>query len=151
MKLLLVDDNVSVREELRQAIELKTTFEVVGEAADGLEAVRSCRSSTSTSSSWTSGCPSWTESRPQAHQGAEAECLRARPQRDRRPDGCVGNPSSGGVRLRTEGRASGGLSVTATRGRRGSGVPSTRYRAPVWAGRMTLAIVSTPVPTATST
>ena len=40
MKLLLVDDNESVRLGLRRAIELKTTFEVVGEAADGLEALR---------------------------------------------------------------------------------------------------------------
>ena len=43
MKLLLVDDNDAVRAGLRQAIELKTTFEVVGEAADGLEAVRLAR------------------------------------------------------------------------------------------------------------
>jgi DNA-binding NarL/FixJ family response regulator len=40
VKLLLVDDNESVRLNLRRAIELKTTFEVVGEASDGLEAVR---------------------------------------------------------------------------------------------------------------
>ena len=40
MKLLLVDDNESVRHGLRRALEAKTTFEVVGEAADGLEAVR---------------------------------------------------------------------------------------------------------------
>ena len=44
MKLLLVDDNEAVRAGMRQAIELKTTFEVVGEAADGLEAVRLVRS-----------------------------------------------------------------------------------------------------------
>ena len=43
MRLLLVDDNDAVRAGLRQAIELKTTFEVVGEAADGLEAVRLAR------------------------------------------------------------------------------------------------------------
>lgn len=40
MKLLLVDDNETARYSLRQAIELKTTFEVVGEAANGHEAVR---------------------------------------------------------------------------------------------------------------
>ncbi len=40
MKLLLVDDDESTRYGLRQAIELKTTFEVVAEAADGLEALR---------------------------------------------------------------------------------------------------------------
>ena len=40
MRLLLVDDNDAVRDGLRRAIELKTTFEVVGEAANGAEAVR---------------------------------------------------------------------------------------------------------------
>ncbi len=40
MKLLLVDDNDAVRDGLRRAIELKTTFEVVGEAANGADAVR---------------------------------------------------------------------------------------------------------------
>jgi DNA-binding NarL/FixJ family response regulator len=40
VKLLLVDDDDAVRAAMRHAIELKTTFEVVGEAADGLEAVR---------------------------------------------------------------------------------------------------------------
>ena len=43
MKLLLVDDNDAARAGLRQAIELKTTFEVVGEAANGVEAVRLVR------------------------------------------------------------------------------------------------------------
>jgi DNA-binding NarL/FixJ family response regulator len=38
MKLLLVDDNDLVRQGLRRAIELKTTFEVV-EAASGPEAI----------------------------------------------------------------------------------------------------------------
>ena len=40
MKLLLVDDDDAVRRGLRQAIELKTTFEVVAEAANGDDAVR---------------------------------------------------------------------------------------------------------------
>ena len=40
MKLLLVDDDEIVRYGMRRAIELKTTFEVVAEAADGLEALR---------------------------------------------------------------------------------------------------------------
>ena len=40
MRLLLVDDDDAVREELRRTIELKTTFEVVGEARDGAEAVK---------------------------------------------------------------------------------------------------------------
>jgi two-component system, NarL family, response regulator LiaR len=43
MKLLLVDDNDAVRAGLRQAIELKTTFEVVGEAGNGEDAVRLAR------------------------------------------------------------------------------------------------------------
>jgi two-component system, NarL family, response regulator LiaR len=43
MKMLLVDDNAAARAGLRRAIELKTTFEVVGEAADGEEAVRLVR------------------------------------------------------------------------------------------------------------
>ena len=40
MKLLVVDDNDAVREGLRRTIELKTTFDVVGEARDGVDAVR---------------------------------------------------------------------------------------------------------------
>ena len=43
MKLLLVDDNEISLYGLRLAIEAKTTFEVVGEASDGLEAVRLVR------------------------------------------------------------------------------------------------------------
>ena len=43
MRLLLVDDNAAVRAGLRRAIELKTTFEVVGEAGDGEEAVKLAR------------------------------------------------------------------------------------------------------------
>ena len=43
VKLLLVDDNAAVRAGLRRAIELKTTFEVVGEAGDGEEAVKLAR------------------------------------------------------------------------------------------------------------
>ncbi|MDQ3987024.1 MAG: response regulator transcription factor [Actinomycetota bacterium] len=39
MKLLLVDDSEAARKGLRTAIELKTTFEVVGEAQNGAEAV----------------------------------------------------------------------------------------------------------------
>ena len=39
MKLLLVDDSEAARAGLRTAIELKTTFEIVGEAANGAEAV----------------------------------------------------------------------------------------------------------------
>lgn len=41
--MLLVDDNSAVRAGLRRAIETKTTFEVVGEAGDGVEAVRLAR------------------------------------------------------------------------------------------------------------
>lgn len=41
--MLLVDDNALVRAGLRRAIETKTTFEVVGEAGDGVEAVRLAR------------------------------------------------------------------------------------------------------------
>ena len=41
--MLLVDDNAAVRAGLRRAIELKTTFEVVGEAGDGEEAVKLAR------------------------------------------------------------------------------------------------------------
>ncbi|MFN2490112.1 MAG: sensor histidine kinase [Actinomycetota bacterium] len=39
MKILLVDDHSSIRRTLRQLIELKEQFEVVGEGANGLEAV----------------------------------------------------------------------------------------------------------------
>ena len=43
MRMLLVDDNAAVRSGLRRAIELKTTFEVVGEAGDGVEAIELVR------------------------------------------------------------------------------------------------------------
>jgi two-component system, NarL family, response regulator LiaR len=43
VRLLLVDDNAPARAGLRSAIEFKTTFEVVGEAQDGREAVRLVR------------------------------------------------------------------------------------------------------------
>jgi DNA-binding NarL/FixJ family response regulator len=39
MKILLVDDNDLVRRSLWRAIELRGTFEVVGEARDGAEAI----------------------------------------------------------------------------------------------------------------
>ena len=41
--MLLVDDNIAARAALRRAIELKTTFEIVGEAGDGEEAVKLAR------------------------------------------------------------------------------------------------------------
>jgi signal transduction histidine kinase len=40
MKVLLVDDHPSIRRTLRQLIELKDAFQVVGESANGLDAVR---------------------------------------------------------------------------------------------------------------
>lgn len=43
-RLLLVDDQVLYREGLRELIGCWSEFEVVGEASDGLEAVRKCRS-----------------------------------------------------------------------------------------------------------
>ncbi len=40
IKLLIVDDQVRVRQDLRTALQLMQGLEVVGEAADGFEAVR---------------------------------------------------------------------------------------------------------------
>ncbi|MDQ4028066.1 MAG: response regulator transcription factor, partial [Actinomycetota bacterium] len=39
MKVLLVDDHAPIRNSIRQLLELKTTFEVVGEGSNGMEAV----------------------------------------------------------------------------------------------------------------
>jgi signal transduction histidine kinase len=39
MKVLLVDDHAAVRKSIRQLLELKTTFEIVGEGSNGMEAV----------------------------------------------------------------------------------------------------------------
>jgi DNA-binding NarL/FixJ family response regulator len=43
VRVLLVDDSVHVRQELRQLLELSGAVQVVGEAGDGLEAVRLSR------------------------------------------------------------------------------------------------------------
>jgi DNA-binding NarL/FixJ family response regulator len=40
LRVLLVDDSVQVRHELRQLLELSGMVQIVGEAGDGLEAVR---------------------------------------------------------------------------------------------------------------
>ena len=40
VRVLLVDDSAHVRSELRQLLELSGVMEIVGEAGDGLEAVR---------------------------------------------------------------------------------------------------------------
>ncbi|MGE5140423.1 MAG: response regulator, partial [Rudaea sp.] len=39
-RVLIVDDAAEVRQELRLLLELAGQFEVIGEAADGLEAIR---------------------------------------------------------------------------------------------------------------
>jgi signal transduction histidine kinase len=39
MKVLLVDDHAPIRKSIRQLLELKTTFEIVGEGSNGMEAV----------------------------------------------------------------------------------------------------------------
>ena len=39
MKVLLVDDHALIRKSIRQLLELKTTFEIVGEGSNGMEAV----------------------------------------------------------------------------------------------------------------
>jgi signal transduction histidine kinase len=39
MKVLLVDDHAAIRKSIRQLLELKTTFEIVGEGSNGMEAV----------------------------------------------------------------------------------------------------------------
>ncbi|MBI5531202.1 MAG: chemotaxis-specific protein-glutamate methyltransferase CheB [Deltaproteobacteria bacterium] len=43
IRVLIVEDSLTVRKRLREAIEEDSAFEVVGEAADGLAAVEKCR------------------------------------------------------------------------------------------------------------
>ena len=62
-RVLVVDDQELVRAGFRMILE-RNGVEVVGEAADGVEAVTAARSSsTPTWFSWTSGCRGWTASR----------------------------------------------------------------------------------------
>ena len=51
-----VDDEAMIRTGLRMVLEAESDIEVVGEAADGAQAVTAA-ATRPTSSSWTSGCP----------------------------------------------------------------------------------------------
>ena len=58
-RILIADDHAMLREGMRNLLEKEKDFELVGEAADGEEAVRlAAKSSSLISSSWTSSCPS---------------------------------------------------------------------------------------------
>ena len=75
IRVLLVDDQELVRTGFRMILEDVPDIEVVGEAADGAAAVTRPPRLRRTSSSWTSGCRSWTASRRPAASSAR----RARP------------------------------------------------------------------------
>jgi len=43
IRILLVDDKASIREEMRRLLELEEDIQVIGEAADGWEAIKRAR------------------------------------------------------------------------------------------------------------
>ena len=72
IRVLLVDDHALARTGLRMVLDTEPDIEVVGEAADGRQAIHSARGWRPTSSSWTSGCPSSTGSPRRARSLATA-------------------------------------------------------------------------------
>ena len=62
IRVLIADDQALVRGGFASILSTQDDIEVAGEAADGARAVELCRLLSPTSSSWTSGCPSWTAS-----------------------------------------------------------------------------------------
>ena len=62
IRVVVADDDPVVRAGLRVLLEAGTDLEVVGEAADGAEAVAVSRSAQPDASSWTYGCPTSTAS-----------------------------------------------------------------------------------------
>jgi PleD family two-component response regulator len=65
-RIVVVDDHELARAGIRSVLEGEEDLAVVGEAADGHEAVTACRSVAPNSSSWTSACRAWTGLRPLA-------------------------------------------------------------------------------------
>jgi YesN/AraC family two-component response regulator len=57
VRVLLVDDHTVVRRGLRLVFELEDDLEIVGEAADGREALEQVAELRPTSWSWTCSCP----------------------------------------------------------------------------------------------
>ena len=63
IKVLVVDDQSLVRAGFRVILEGEADLEVVGEAGDGMEALRQNRELGPTWCSWTSACRQWTASK----------------------------------------------------------------------------------------
>jgi PleD family two-component response regulator len=61
---LIVDDQALVRTGFRMILEIEPDLHVVGEAADGEQAVTQVAALGQMSCSWTCGCPGPTGSRP---------------------------------------------------------------------------------------
>ncbi len=66
VKLLLVDDHDVVRTGLKTFLESQGRFQVVAEAADGMQAIERTSRQIPPSWSWISPCPAWMASRPRA-------------------------------------------------------------------------------------
>jgi CheY-like chemotaxis protein len=63
LRVLVVDDCAALRHRVRAALE-RAGLSVVGEAADGAQALAQAARSTQTWCSWISTCRAWTASRP---------------------------------------------------------------------------------------
>ncbi len=63
IRVLIADDEALIRAGFRVLIESAADLRVVGEASNGIQAVRQARALRPESCSWTSRCRSWTASR----------------------------------------------------------------------------------------
>ncbi len=74
VEILVVDDNLQLRDTLRTILNKRPGFCVTGEAADGIAASQLAQPFVRTSSSWTWAWRVWTESKRRA--GFEPSCRR---------------------------------------------------------------------------
>jgi len=64
IRVLIVEDSLFIQKILARIIESDPELQVVGVARNGRQGVEMARKLRPTSSPWTSGCRSWTASRP---------------------------------------------------------------------------------------